>query len=465
MEIIEKKNQSFYTFDNNGKVLFSNVGVIAVLTEAGFCRLKISERQICLVRILNNKIYHCKPDDLMQYLRDHILESSPKVEVMELLIERVNSLVQRSRLNFLQEVSLESDMDNSISSRFFFRNKIMVVTKERILEMEYSQLENPIWRDRILPYEINPKIAEIGQFEIFCLKISGSCEKKLKQLQSCIGYLLHRYKNPALTKAVILYDSKMKETGLAEGGTGKTLIWKAIGKCREVIDFNGKKIKSNSNFQFQKINTTTDLMAYDDVQPSFDFSSLYALLTSGIEIERKGQDAFDISYERSPKVIITSNTYVKGTGGSSDRRRRYEFTLANFFSDKYSPRDHFKNTLFDEWDDREWNLFFYFMMDSVQVFLNHGLIEGDNEKSQNDRLKNLTHPFFVEAVETICNLGEWLIQKEFMEILNEELPDLSPHMFTRWMKIYCSEKNLEFTKLNSGGVFSFKIYRSDEDNL
>lgn len=456
MEVIEKKNQSFYTIDQGGKVTFSNLGVIEVLSEAGFCRLKVSEKQIILVRIVGNKIYYSSPDELIQYLRDHILESSQKVEVMELLIERASSLVQKFRLNFLEEICLVSDMDDSESSRFFFTNKIMKVTKDQISEVEYSQLEHPIWSNRVLSHAIKPRIDKKGQFEFFCFKISGSCEKKLKQLQSCIGYLLHRHKNPALTKAVILYDNKMKETGLAEGGTGKTLIWIAIQKCREVIDFNGKKIKSNSNFQYQKINTTTDVMAYDDVQSSFDFDSLYALLTTGIEIERKNQDAFDIPYERSPKVIITSNTYVKGTGGSSDRRRRYEFTLANFFSDKYSPRNHFKNNLFDDWDDREWNLFFYFMMDSVQVFLNHGLIE-DKHESQNERLQNLTHPHFVEAVETLCEIEEWVTQKEFLSILNDELLDLSPHMFTKWMKIYCSEKDLQFTKRNSGGVFSFKI--------
>ena len=456
MEVLEKKNHSFYTIDQGGKVTFSNLGVIEFLSNAGFCRLKVSDKQVILVKIVRNKIYYSSPDELIQYLRSHIMESTQKAEIMELLIERANFFVQRFRLNFLDETPLVSDMDDFESSQFFFNNKIIKVTKDQIYEIEYSQLEYPIWSNRILSHEIKPRLAKKGQFEIFCFLVSGGCEKKLMQLQSWVGYLLHRYKNPALTKAVILYDEKMMETGLAEGGTGKTLLWIAIQKCREVIHFSGKKIKSNSNFQFQKINTTTDVMAYDDVQASFDFDSLYTLLTSGIEIERKNQDAFDIPYERCPKVIITSNTYVKGTGGSSDRRRRYEFTLANFFSDKYSPRDHFKNNLFEDWDENEWSLFFYFMMDSVQVFLNHGLIE-DNGESGIERLKNLTHPHFVEAVETLCEIDEWVTQKEFLSILNDEIPDLSPHMFTKWMKIYCSERDLQFTKRNSGGIYSFKI--------
>lgn len=458
MEVQTHTGTTFYSVDpKTGKISISNVGVIRVLAEAGFCRVKVSEGEFVIVRSTDNRIRKVCTDEIIQFLRDYLLMSNPKIEVVEILIQNINSLIQKNRLSFLSERKIESDMDDSHTSRFYFKNKILLVEKETISEIKYSDLNNTIWENRIISWNINSKPNRTGQFESFCLKISGSCVDNFKRLQSIIGYLLHRYKNPALTKAVILYDSKMKESGLAEGRTGKTLIAKAIGYCREIIPFNGKNLKENSNFQFQKIQLTTDMMLYDDVKPNFDFSSLFALITTSIEIERKGKSAFDISYSESPKVLITSNTYVKGPGGSSDRARRCEYELANIYSDKFTPIQDFGNNFFEGWQSDEWTLFYYFMMECVQVFLADGLIEGNQEENTKSRLENMTAKYFVEAVTELCDLDEWVVQQDFVGFLNLELPNLSPHMFTKWIKIYCSEMNLTFAKKNSGSVYSFKL--------
>jgi len=461
MEVKTHTGTTFYSIDpKTGKVSMIYVKVLMVLAEAGFCKIMISEGEFVLVRSNDNKIRKVNDDEIIQFLRDYVLMANPQMEVLESLIQSISSLIQKKRLSFLNERQLESDMDSSQISRFYFKNKILLVGKNLIQEMKYSNLKNTIWENRIIPWEIEEKPKGTGQFESFCFKISGSSAENFRRLQSTIGYLLHRYKNPALTKAVIFYDSKMKESGLAEGRTGKTLIAKAIGFCREVIPFNGKNLKENSNFQFQKIQLTTDLMLYDDVKPNFDFSSLFALISTSLEIERKGKDSFDIPYSQSPKVLITSNTFVKGPGGSSDRGRRCEFELANVYSDKFSPRDDFGNNFFDEWDINEWNLFFYFMMECVQVFLSDGLIEGDSDENRKSRLENMTAKFFVEAVTELCDLNEWIVQKDFVEFLQIELPDLSPHMFTKWMTLYCSEMDLAWKKKNSGSVYSFKLCKN-----
>ncbi|TDN95317.1 hypothetical protein DET49_102203 [Salegentibacter sp. 24] len=461
MEVQKHTGTTFYSVDpKTGKISLSYVKVIMVLSEAGFCRIKVAEGDYVVVRSMDNRIRRVYNDELIEFLRDYLLMSNPKIEVFEILIQNINSLIQKSRLSFLSERKLESDMDNSQSSRFYFKNKIMLVEKDVIKEIEYSTLKNTIWENRIRSWEIGEKPDGTGQFESFCFKISGSCTDNFQRLQSIIGYLLHRYKNPALTKAVLLYDSKMKETGLAEGRTGKTLVTQAIGLCREIVTFDGKNLKENSNFQFQKIELTTDLMLYDDVQPNFNFSSLFALITTSIEIERKGKSAFDIPYSQSPKVLITSNTYVKGPGGSSDRGRRCEFELANVYSDKFSPVDDFGNKFFEEWDAEEWDLFYYFMMECVQVFLSEGIIEGNQKENAKSRLENLTSKVFVEAVMELCDLDEWIVQQDFVELLQLELPDLSPHMFTKWMKLYCSEMDLTLEKRNSGSVYSFKLCKN-----
>src|SRR5690606_8997682 len=151
-----------------------------------------------------------------------------------------------------------------------------------------------------------------------------------------------------------------------------------------------------------------------------------------IEVERKRQAAFEIPFERSPKVLISSNHYVKGPGGSSDRRRRCEFELANYYSEKFTPEDDFGNLFFSQWDEDEWNRFYFFMMDSVQIFLKHGLIAGDNTKEKDRRLENLTSPIFLQAMKDLCPVNEWVDQRMFLDLLRIEIPDLTAHTFTKW---------------------------------
>lgn len=103
--------------------------------------------------------------------------------------------------------------------------------------------------------------------------------------------------------------------GQAHGGTGKTLITEAIGKMRELVGVDGKNIKTKSWFKNQRITKTTDVIRYDDVQRDFSLETLYSMITSGVSVEKKYQDEFHISPEDAPKIVISSNSPVKGTGG------------------------------------------------------------------------------------------------------------------------------------------------------
>ena len=460
MEAKKKGSFQVYSIDpESGKVQMSHLGIILRLRQAGFCRAQIGEDNFILVRREENKLKKASDADLISFMRD-ILMDNPDPRVVETFVKGVGQYISTKKIHLLPPIQLGNDMDDSTSSKFFFGNKIIYVQKEGFEEVQYRDYDGYLWEDRLLTFNIGSQPDEEGQFAQFCFNISGQDKAKFERLKSILGYLLHRHKNPALAKAIIFYDEGMNESGQAEGGTGKTLITQALKNCRNVVLFNGKEIKENSWFRNQRLEVTTDIMAYDDVKKDFNFASLFPSITTAIEVEKKRQQAFELPFEKSPKILISSNTYVKGPGGSSDKRRRCEFELSNFYSEKFSPEDDFGNLFFNQWNTEEWNRFYYFMMSCVQTFLNKGLISGDVNMESKRRLESLTSPVFVEYLNTLCEVGERHNQREFLAMLNNDLPDLTSHTFTKWLKIYCDEKELKFQQINTGGNYFFELLAS-----
>lgn len=455
----KERFQVYHIDPENGKVQMSHLGIMLQLGEAGFCRAQIGEDNFILVKKEDKKLKKATDAELISYMRD-LLIKDPDKRVVETFVKGVGQYISTKKIHLLPSIQPANDMDDSSSSKFFFGNKIISVGKDSYKEITYKDHDGYLWVDRLLPFHINNKPELEGQFQKFCFNICGKDLSKFERLKSILGYLLHRYKNPAMAKAVIFYDEGMNNSGQAEGGTGKTLITLALKNCRNVVVFNGKEIKENSWFRNQRLEVTTDLIAYDDVKKDFNFASLFPSITTSIEVEKKRQQAFELPFEKSPKILISSNTYVKGPGGNSDIRRRCEFELANYYNEKFTPEDEFGNLFFSQWNNAEWNCFYYFMMDCVQTFLNIGLIEGNEAIESKRRLENTTAPEFVEAVNALCEVGERHNQREFLAMLNTDLPELTSHTFTKWMKIYCDERKLKFHQINTGGNYFFELLAS-----
>ena len=135
---------------------------------------------------------------------------------------------------------------------------------------------------------------------------------------------------------------------------------------------DGKDFSFEKNFKFQTVSTDCQVLVFDDVKKNFEFERLFSIITEGIEIEYKNQGTIKIPVEKSPKIVITTNYTIKGEGGSFDARK-YELELSSFFNKDYTPIDHFKERLFDSWDDAEWSKFDNFMIQCVQYYLKNGL--------------------------------------------------------------------------------------------
>ncbi len=105
-----------------------------------------------------------------------------------------------------------------------------------------------------------------------------------------------------------------------------------------------------------------------------DFEGFYSIITEGITVEKKGQAEIFINYDRSPKIIFTTNYMVPNIGNHAKRRQRV-IPFSDFFSPERTPMDVFKHQFFAGWDKGQWKLFYNYLFACCQYYLRKGLIE------------------------------------------------------------------------------------------
>ena len=448
------------------KKKLSNSKLIDFIEECGFTRVKLSDTNYVLAKINNNRLRLSTEGEITKLVKDYLLEKN-ELSLLEDYTKSLGSYISPKKLELLNSIKLINDRDSKDDSNFYFSNCYCNVTADTIQVLDYSQLKFMIWENRVLQREFDVSDGEQGQFEKFCMKISGNDQSRFIELKTIIGYLLHRSKVRGEAKSVILYDKNMMMSNQAHGGTGKSLLAEAIKKCREVEIFNAKDIKVGSWFINQRINPTTDLIVYDDLKKGFGFEHFFSMITGGIEVEKKHQHSFYIEKLDSPKILISSNYYVKGPGGSSDERRRYEFEIENYYSESFTPEDDFGNRFFDGWDIQEWNRFYCFMMRCTQEYLRRGLKQDLSASLKKVKFEQNTSVEFVKFADDYFEYNKKMDKREYLQIFKEFFPHystLSSHMFTKWIKDYSIRMGYAYADSSTGGDYFFELKKKEVSN-
>nr|WP_315160854.1 hypothetical protein [uncultured Flavobacterium sp.] len=459
MGIINKEVK--FWANENGKPTILHAKLIEFLEAEGFIRVATSDVNCILAKINNNRLRRVSENEIIETIKIHLLERDLK-EVFEVFAKSVGSYISSRKLALLKSVELINDRDGKFDSNFFFKNCYCNINEYVITVQDYKNLPFVIWDKRIQALDFNtPADENPGQFEQFCFNISKKSPERFQALKTTLGYLLHRNKDRGEFKAVILYDEYMGLNGQAHGGTGKTLLSEALKKCREVAIYDAKAIKVGSWFINQRVELTTDTIVYDDLKKDFSFEQFFPIITSGIEVEKKHQQAFYIDSDKTPKLLISSNYLVKGPGGPSDERRRYEFEIANYYNIENTPEIEFGNKFFDAyWPEEEWNKFYQFMMSCVQEYLRFGLITAEPLNLNRLKLEDNNCPEFIEFAEQYLEINKWLDKREIFAIFKEFYPgfeDLSSHRFTKMTKDYLMKMGYEYEDKSTGGGYLFII--------
>jgi hypothetical protein len=153
----------------------------------------------------------------------------------------------------------------------------------------------------------------------------------------------------------------------------------AIMQVRRTVKIDGKKIKGDDRFDFQEVRVDTEVLWVDDVGKQLSIDRFNSLSTDGFNIEQKYKDSIMIPAEKSPKIIICSNI-IMDCAGTTRKRRQFIVELSSYYSSKIKEgteepivEEHGGRFFTKEWDDKEWNSFYWFMIDCLKGYLKNGL--------------------------------------------------------------------------------------------
>lgn len=394
-------------------------------------------------------------------IKDFVLSDLRKrgcIDAFELMANNT-SYFQSGYLSMVSSIDVKFNRDTQDTSYIYYQNAVVKTTANEIKTIPYSEINDLIWANQVIKRNIKLGEESDGVFKRFIWLVSGENPDRYYTLKSVIGYLMHSYQNEAKPKAIIFNDEMISED-IPNGGSGKGLIHRAIGHIKNIVVEDGKKFDSKSQFAYQKVNKDTQIFLMDDVPKHFNFESLFSIITEGMTIEKKGQDAYQIPFKDSPKISITTNYTVNGSGASHERRV-FEVEIANYFNESRTPEMEFGHLFFSDWDEEEWARFDNFMIRCVQYFLKNGLVQSDKVNLALRKLKNELGAEFIEFMELQKFDGTPKNRKEFREDFNKNYPAVAryntPQKFNKKVKDYCDFHNIPLEESKYNGIVCFYI--------
>lgn len=366
-------------------------------------------------------------------------------------------------LSILNTKDIDIKEDDKDTCYMYYKNCVVEIKKDSVKEIDYVDLDGFVWRDQIIDREYKHDDHHDAEYRKFIWLISGKNVEKYNSFKSVIGYLLHSFKTSANNKAIVFNDETISEN--PNGGSGKGLFWNAIKYMKNVANIDGKTFDFNKSFLYQNVKTDTQLLVFDDVKKNFNFESLFSVITEGITLEYKGQDAIQIPVEKSPKILITTNYTLGGVGGSHERRK-FEIEMSGYFSYMHTPLEEFGHMLFSDWNDAEWSKFDNFMIQCEQYYLKNGLVSHEfTNLSVRKFIKDTCSEFYEWVNEEPLPVNERLDKGVYYKSFADEYNDikwLTQKKFTRWLDMYGKYKGYAVSSGKSGSIRW--IYYSDTGN-
>ena len=301
-------------------------------------------------------------------------------------------------------------------------------------------------------WRYSPEKSELEEFiEMACGRADGDTHWKERKeaIMSLLGYEISGKKEKVNYFPVIVEKSLEDHNG----GTGKSLITKALSFMRKTCFLDFKTWDDDQRFFFADMAKTLPKIARcEDLPKSFDLEKMFNRLTEGFKADIKGKDSVTLDMNTMPKFISTSNCYLKGIGNSYTRRYR-EYEITDYWRGK-DPEKHFGHLLYFDWDEEEWSRFDSFMSRCVGKYLRDGLKEfrGENsaEKSLDVNLGDLRDffdetldvlPYWTTAMELIEKYEDWYRRVhagKYMKV------SYTAKTMKSKLKTYCALKGLEY---------------------
>lgn len=326
-----------------------------------------------------NRLEEASNERIKKFTQDYILNYSlegveyTKDQLLEVLY-RNNNIFSDNLYEYLNALRIDFLRDTKNCSYIPFKNGIVEIKANGIQILKHGEVNKVIWKTDLIDFDVDIAQEDDNpcEFMDFLHKIAAEDDDRLMSAISIIGYLLHKYKHPAKTFAIILGEETDDES--KGGGTGKGIFIKALEKILTTVTIDGKNFKADKSFAYQRVKIETKLVAIQDVDRMFDFEKFYSIITEGWTIEKKNKDELYITYADSPKVVLTTNYTINDTGNHAKRRQKV-IEFSDHFGANRTPLDEYGHLLFDDWDKDEWNRFYNFIFYCIQYYLKNGIKE------------------------------------------------------------------------------------------
>ena len=447
---VEEENsmQTFWEKNEKGTIKIVHILFKQFLEDNGFYKYcPEGGRNYIFVKVTNNLIDHTSEKEIKDFILSHLIELDD-ISVYNYFADNVR-FFREEFLSLLSTIDIYFIEDTKDTSYLYYRNCAVKITKDAVETIDYLDLGGYVWKDHVIDRKFVECEYQGCVYGQFISRICGDNDMRIATMESTIGFLMHGYKNLSYCPAVILNDEVISDN--PEGGTGKGLFMNALSQMKKLVVIDGKAFAFEKSFPYQTVSADTQVLCFDDVKKNFDFERLFSVVTEGLTLEKKNKDAIKIPFSKSPKIAITTNYAIKGTGNSF-ARRKWEVELHQHYTKNHTPLDEFGKHFFADWNDEDWCLFDNYMVACLQGYLKTGLVKSSFVNLQVRQLSAETSHDFIEWCGLIegtpknshLDVGVKLMKQDLYYEFIQEYPDYAPKAkmtisrtrFYKWLTAY-----------------------------
>jgi hypothetical protein len=491
----------------------SNTRLYHFLSMLGFGRYETETNKegFLFVKIEGSIIRIMQPYQIENFVHEFLEQRGMNPDLRD-YVYRSPQLSEKS-LSKLPKRNIDFTDANRETQYLFFLKKVWKINGEGITEYKQGEVDKYVWEDKIIDFEVKKTDAPFiitkdksGDLDIeivekeswfinylvntsrvhwkkdleesfegkpqkeadeYFLKnkfnLAGDnlsadeiYEQKLHMINKIfsIGYLLHKYKNYGKPWAVFAMDNKVSDLGESHGGSGKSICYgpgiHPILKRRVYLKGRDPKLTAN-DFIYHEVNEDTDYILVDDATQYLNFDFFFSEITGSLKVNPKNGSPFEISFDKSPKFVFTSNFALRNVDPSTARR-----LLITVFSDYYhglneeeykqvrKVSDDFEGSnLFTDFDWKQWNLYYNFCAYCLQFYL-------ATDEKLNPPMDNVTKRTLQ------AEMGEPFMAWADGFFLRMDDNDQALHINKEFSKEDAFEEFLKVTKLHKWSTTKFK---------
>jgi hypothetical protein len=211
------------------------------------------------------------------------------------------------------------------------------------------------------------------------LSLDEQKEENLMLANICfiLGFHCAQFKEPGKAWLTIVQDYLISAVGTASGGSGKSLLSKAITYVVASFYKGGKKLANKDEWKFFYDGYTEfhNFIEVDDMDEFADYKMIYPEITGKREVNPKNYTGCTLDYEDSGKMLISTNYELPNTESSMLRRLLncavsdyyHEKTKNNDYRESRSPLTKFGRSLYSDFSDDEWIKFYNLIAYCIQL--------------------------------------------------------------------------------------------------